>query len=420
MRIIVKNLPPKISTEKLQSIFTKTTDLFHNKESRFCFIGYADEVSAEEAIKKYNNTYILNNKIIVEELRVDDYKEKREKLDKLLNKSTSKLISIVTYIKSKVIVAMNTPNITDEIHIKKTYKNVVEFHIEEDKTVLVFSDIESSIEAQKIKIFMGRLITYTQHESKETHYNALFFDFTSVINSICESEKVKREDLINLADTDLGARVAILESHLIEQTHRWLKENNIDISIRGKLNKKVLLIKNFDVINKLEGLERGNVKISPSKNLAIVTFRNENDANEAYKKFALKRVKDKAIYCEFLPTKSEKEVEHEVEQESKLEKEKVNCTNEKTKREEKEQKKNSRKIIIKNVPFQADESEIRKILETQVKIKDIRMPQKRSGEKRGFCFVEFENEESVKFVCEYFGKSTHLYGRRLIILPAKE
>ncbi|KAM0685428.1 hypothetical protein COBT_003362, partial [Conglomerata obtusa] len=76
------------------------------------------------------------------------------------------------------------------------------------------------------------------------------------------------------------------------------------------------------------------------------------------------------------------------------------------------------KIMIKNVPFQANVDEIKKIIESQVKIKDIRMPVKRDGGKRGFCFLELENEKDCEFVCDYFGKSTHLYGRRLIFMPA--
>nr|XP_022906482.1 probable RNA-binding protein 19 [Onthophagus taurus] len=73
-RIIVKNLPKKITEEKIRKIFGERgllTDvqLKYTSEGtfrRFAFLGYQTEKEAQEAIKHFNNTCIQTNTIVVE------------------------------------------------------------------------------------------------------------------------------------------------------------------------------------------------------------------------------------------------------------------------------------------------------------------------------------------------------------------
>lgn len=95
------------------------------------------------------------------------------------------------------------------------------------------------------------------------------------------------------------------------------------------------------------------------------------------------------------------------------------------------------KIMVRNIPFQAKESEVKEIFKAFGEIKAARLPKKNTPgveSHRGFGFIEFFNKtdaEVIKFVFflnlkiywififqkafEALSQSTHLYGRRLIL-----
>ncbi|XP_077290382.1 putative RNA-binding protein 19 [Arctopsyche grandis] len=80
------------------------------------------------------------------------------------------------------------------------------------------------------------------------------------------------------------------------------------------------------------------------------------------------------------------------------------------------------KILVRNVPFQANRQEIQDIFVAFGEIKALRMPRKMMpGENRhrGFCFVEYFSKSDAKKSFETLCQSTHLYGRRLVLEWAK-
>ena len=78
------------------------------------------------------------------------------------------------------------------------------------------------------------------------------------------------------------------------------------------------------------------------------------------------------------------------------------------------------KIICRNVPFEANEKEIRDIFKTFGTLKGVRLPKKVTGSHRGFAFVEFLSKEEAKKAFESLCHSTHVYGRRLVLEWAAE
>ncbi|ETN59494.1 RNA binding motif protein [Anopheles darlingi] len=77
------------------------------------------------------------------------------------------------------------------------------------------------------------------------------------------------------------------------------------------------------------------------------------------------------------------------------------------------------KILVRNIPFQANASEIRDLFKPFGDIKVLRLPRKMVANAdeshRGFGFVEFVREPDAKRAFETLGRSTHLYGRRLVL-----
>ena len=94
-RIIVKNLPKKITEEEIKKHFSQkgiVTDvkIMHKEDGRsrnFCFVGYKTEQSAKEAIKYFNQTYLKTMKISVEKAKLQGDPSLKNKGKKRKNKN---------------------------------------------------------------------------------------------------------------------------------------------------------------------------------------------------------------------------------------------------------------------------------------------------------------------------------------------
>lgn len=88
---------------------------------------------------------------------------------------------------------------------------------------------------------------------------------------------------------------------------------------------------------------------------------------------------------------------------------------------EKKQSKNkdqktSTKIMVRNIPFQANADEIKNLFQTFGDLKAVRLPKKMASDQhRGFGFIDFVSKSDAKNAFEALHHSTHLYGRRLVL-----
>ncbi|XP_012282363.1 probable RNA-binding protein 19 isoform X2 [Orussus abietinus] len=75
------------------------------------------------------------------------------------------------------------------------------------------------------------------------------------------------------------------------------------------------------------------------------------------------------------------------------------------------------KIMVRNVPFQANANEIQELFKAFGELKAVRLPKKMVGEEnhRGFAFVEYYSKSDAKRAFKALCQSTHLYGRRLVL-----
>ncbi|XP_050680009.1 probable RNA-binding protein 19 [Leptidea sinapis] len=84
----------------------------------------------------------------------------------------------------------------------------------------------------------------------------------------------------------------------------------------------------------------------------------------------------------------------------------------------KETKQNGTKILVRNVPFQANRNELHEIFRAFGEIKTLRLPKKLTpgaDQHRGFAFVDFYSKADAKTAFEALCLSTHIYGRRLVL-----
>ncbi|KAL4715426.1 hypothetical protein ACJJTC_015329 [Scirpophaga incertulas] len=84
---------------------------------------------------------------------------------------------------------------------------------------------------------------------------------------------------------------------------------------------------------------------------------------------------------------------------------------------------NGTKILVRNVPFQANSKELHEIFRAFGEIKSLRLPKKLtpgSEQHRGFAFVDYYSKSDAKTALTALCYSTHLYGRRLVLEWAEQ
>jgi multiple RNA-binding domain-containing protein 1 len=422
MRIAIKNLPKKCTEKEIKdfcSVKGTVTDIFmlNNAKGEFrriCFVGFSNDKEAELAVEYFNSSYFQNHKITVEIAR-DNGSINSE------NMSESKLRKAL-YSKTIVIKHIGETMTEEEILSSlKVFGEVLKIEFQKKDHLLAivkFKEGESAEKAIKeLKVLAGKRVKVGNYlekivDSRLEHYNSLFFNFETVIKRTCENEKIGREDLLNLNDKDLGAKMSLLETNLVVQTKRFLEINRINLSkITGK-SENILILRNSDILGVIDLISgEFKVKLAPSKCLALLEFKDLKECEKCYKEMNMKRYKNQVIYCEYAPvcdmttSKLDAGEESNIEGVSNIEmQKKVKKTN---------------KIIVKNVPFQATEDEIKKIFSSFSHISEVRLPKKPDGTHRGFAFIVLDTYENVEKAIEYFGSSTHLYGRRLVLEKAK-
>lgn len=410
MRITVRNLPVTTTQEDISREFSKhgkITDICMLKDDsggfrRICFIGYLEEKAAVRAVEYYDGSFFRNQRISCEVAK---------KGERRINESEERMIRY-----SKQLFVKGIPCDITEDALRRIFEkygeidNIETLDIRNGRNAhVLFRDGECAVEAYRDVRLIGGMRTRISAWRKKVsqgsceRYNSLFFNFESVIKRTCENENIDVRDLVNIKDKDLGARIALMETHLVQQTKEFLENNGIYLNrLTGETDKKTLILRNMELMKCLDLVKEScRVEIAPSRCLALLKFRGEREALECYKKMNLKRMKEHVVYCEYAPICKAPE-ESEIKPLNQTSKDKKN-----------------NKLLVRNVPFQASEEEIRKIFGSYVHVVDVRIPVKREGSMRGFCFVTLNSADDVSNAIEYFGNSTHLYGRRLVLDRAK-
>ncbi|KRH93040.1 RNA-binding protein (RRM superfamily) [Pseudoloma neurophilia] len=412
MRLVIKNLPLKHTEEDVKKVFEeygKITDLYlckniKNRSKGVCFLGFSDEESAMKAVKYRHRSYLNNKKITVDLLGNTKEKQLRLEFKKLTDREDEKNEEENIEIKSKSLYIKNIPKIAEKSDVYEHFDNCniksIKFLQDENEKIphkhalLIMEDFDSAKNAILYKEpFMGcrlNISFYNEPIAQKKYFKQLFFNFEAVVDSICQEEKITRAELLDLKDKNLGTRISLIETHLVEQTKMFLEQNDIFLdNITGKLDKKTLIVRNSNLLSL--DFKNCEIKIAPSKTLAILKFNSSEEAQKVYKELHLKRVNDKAIYVDYLPV-------------SFADKKKIKTTN---------------KLIIKNVPFQADKNDLKRLFSTKTKIQTLRLPKKADGTHKGYCFLTVNTADEAEVIIKYFGTNTHLYGRRLVIEPAE-
>ena len=180
----------------------------------------------------------------------------------------------------------------------------------------------------------GKELTYKQQKQRAlkkaasdgtTHSNTLFMRADTVMASMAERLQVEKADILNMDDkSSLAVRLALAESHLINETKDWLKQQGVNVSalertgeadvdakLRASLKRsdRVVLCKNIPfeteqselrtMFGKFGTLVR--VVLPPSKTLALVEYEQPAHAKKGYAALAYTKYHHVPLYLEWAP-----------------------------------------------------------------------------------------------------------------------
>jgi len=250
----------------------------------------------------------------------------------------------------------------------------------------------------------------------------------AVTDTLAERLGIRKGELFDvkgsLSSGDAAVRLALGETHIIEENRTYFQDNGIDmealVSLKSsskKRSKNLILVKNlpFDTVKdelaKLFGSvgvdDPERILLPPSKTIALIQYRHDSDAKRVFQKLAFKRYKHVPLYLEWAPyAAAEKKKE---DNEEKVEEEEETPQETAVEEEEGENTVTSFSIYVKNLNFSTTEDRLRSCFENhdvtvraaKIPTKAVAMNSSKTDDSSkllsmGFGFVECDSEESVR------------------------
>ena len=236
-RIIVKNLPKKITEEEIKKHFSQkgiVTDvkIMHKEDGRsrnFCFVGFKDDQSAKDAIKYFNQTYLKTMKISVEKAKLQgdpSLKKKGKKNDKKINSNDGNNNEEIETKESKIKTILD---------LSKKTKNADKFD-----EALKNKNLNSNKENEE-KIGDETKNLNNEENGKDLEEKNIVKDEEK--NKEDKKEEKKEESLINKKNLDpkrlylRNIPFEITEDDIREKFEKFGEINEIHIPINYKTNK---------------------------------------------------------------------------------------------------------------------------------------------------------------------------------------
>ena len=170
-----------------------------------------------------------------------------------------------------------------------------------------------------------RALKKAASDNSSTHSNTLFLRADTVMASMAERLQVEKAEILNVEDkSSLAVRLALAESHLINETKDWLKQQGVNVTalertgeadVDAKLqanikrSDRVVLCKNIPyeteqselrtMFGKFGTLVR--VVLPPSKTLALVEYEQAAHAKKGYSALAYTKYHHVPLYLEWAP-----------------------------------------------------------------------------------------------------------------------
>jgi len=278
-------------------------------------------------------------------------------------------------------------------------------------------------------------------ENKTEGWSSSFVRGDAVVDNLANRLGLDKGALLNVKDGlssgNAAVRLALGETHLIEENRSYFKKHGVDMDAlisSGKMKElpkrssNMILVKNLpndtslDEISKVFLAVGGNtptILLPPSKTIALIVYDNNNDAKKCFRKLAYKRFKHVPLYLEWAPMcttlkKSLLAEPNELAESTSTSLLSLDPQNKVAVDEADEDatgEGNSTSIYVKNLNFSTSEASLKSVFKDCVGLRSVRIPTKVAPVKSaggqinneklvkqsmGFGFVEFDSEASAK------------------------
>ncbi|XP_044269129.1 probable RNA-binding protein 19 [Tribolium madens] len=378
----------------------------------------ATQKSQAGSSHNWNSLFLGHN--AVAEVIADTYNTSKEKVMGIHDEGSA---AVRLALGETQIVAQTKKYLEQEGVLLDTFSNI---KCKRSKTVILVKNLPNKTEAKEIKkIFekyglIGRLILppsgitaivefLEPSEARKAFTCLAYTKFKNVPlylewapeNSLTERKgplPEKNEEIEEMKENDNSNEDEEVVEESEPDTTLFVKNLNFQTTDDG-------LRKHFETCGKLAyaNVATKKDKNDPSKRLSMgygfVRFIHKSSADKALKTLQQSTLDGKSLELK----RSERTLNND-----------VNATKKSTK----VTKQTGTKILVRNIPFQANQKEIRELFSVFGEIKALRLPVKMAqdgGSHRGFAFVDFVATSDAKNAFEAISQSTHLYGRRLVL-----
>ncbi|KAM9976788.1 hypothetical protein ACTFIR_010634 [Dictyostelium discoideum] len=177
-----------------------------------------------------------------------------------------------------------------------------------------FSENNGGVEEGGSSSFKAEKEQKQKTTSGSTHnWNALFMRSDAIVSSLAERYKMTQGQLLDPNQMDLAVRMTLMETHVINETKKFLEDQGVivqDIGNKGsKRSNTVLLVKNIpfktqehelhELFSKFGELSR--VVLSPARTIALIEYIHPNEAKIGFKNLAYSKFHHVPLYLEWAP-----------------------------------------------------------------------------------------------------------------------
>ncbi|KAJ3044977.1 hypothetical protein HDV00_012396 [Rhizophlyctis rosea] len=167
----------------------------------------------------------------------------------------------------------------------------------------------------------------------EFSWNSLFMNSDAVAEAMAKKLNVKKADILDAESENMAVRLALAETHIINETKQYLEAEGIDLSAftnRKTRSNTILLVKNLPARTAEDDLtalfakfgELGRVVLPPAKTIALVEYLHHNEAKTAFRRLAFTKFGHLPLFLEWAPVGTfKKEFNKEEEEERRTKRE---------------------------------------------------------------------------------------------------
>ncbi|KAI5120243.1 hypothetical protein M0805_007547 [Coniferiporia weirii] len=164
-----------------------------------------------------------------------------------------------------------------------------------------------------------------ESSAKEFNWSMLYMNVDAVASSIADRMNISKADILNPESSDIDStsaavKLALAETHIIQETKTYLESEGIDIAsfsalassdraVRARRSDTCILVKNIPygtTVSQIRELfephgELSRVLVPPAGTIAVVEFVHPNEAARGFRAVAYRRIGSSIIYLEKAP-----------------------------------------------------------------------------------------------------------------------